>query len=150
VLKKLGLLWLIGIILLGLGYVNMAVYPFATSRPNYSDVERVFNKMQFPGDWQEIRSSENRGIAGRACPIESESACYHKSKTFKVPDTTQKNIIEAVLNSAGCQAVSFTDSTPSDGDPSTNYACSAEGLSIRGTLYKKPLGWEASVTTYSR
>jgi len=48
--------------LLGLAYIHLAVYPFTSQKPNFADVERVFNKMQFPSDWQEISSSENRGV----------------------------------------------------------------------------------------
>lgn len=136
--KKLGLLWLIGVVMLGLGYVNLAVYPFGTTSPNYSDVERVFNKMRFPSDWTEIRSSENKGVAGRNCPIESGSVCYHKSKTFKVQDGLTNEEVKSVLVMTGCPSPAEMDTTDSgELQKSTNFDCSVDGLEI-GATYSGP------------
>jgi hypothetical protein len=121
-------------LLLGIFYINLAVYPFATTHPNFSDVERVFNKMQFPGDWQEINSSENRGIAGRACPIESESYCYHKSKTFKVKSDITRLTTEVILKATGCPVVSVKESQPTGGAAYTSFDCSIEGVSVSGEI----------------
>lgn len=132
--KKLGLLWLIGVVMLGLGYVNLAVYPFGTTSPNYSDVERVFNKMRFPSDWTEIRSSENKGVAGRNCPIESGSVCYHKSKTFKVPKSTASLDVENKLKESGCPVVAVSESKPAGGVSYTTFKCSIEGLEVSGEI----------------
>ena len=136
-LKKLGVLWLIGIVLTGAAYINMAVYPFSTEHPNFSDVERVFNRMQFPSDWQEVKSSENRGVAGRYCPFESSSACYHKSKTFRVPAGTLDKEVEKLLKETGCPIVSISVSTPIGAEPYSSFKCSAEGLEISGEIEHK-------------
>lgn len=121
-------------VLIALFVINVAYYPFFTSHPNYSDVERVFNKMQFPSDWQEIRSSENRGIAGRACPIESESKCYHKSKAFKVAEKTSMDTIEAVLKQTGCPIVAIKENRPTGGEAYTTFKCSIEALEVSGEI----------------
>lgn len=129
-------LGVVGVIigLLGLLYVHMFVYPFVASEPNFADVERVFNRMQFPSEWQEIRTSENRGLHGRACPIESESACFHKSKTFHVPQSIENPDIEMILQRTGCSTVQVTENNPIGGTPYNNYGCSVEGLDVRGQL----------------
>lgn len=125
-------------VLIALFVVNVAYYPFFTSHPNYSDVERVFNKMQFPSDWQEIRSSENRGIAGRACPIESESTCYHKSKSFKVPESLSNEDVKRILIQTGCSIPAESDTTEQgEVKKSTNFDCSVDGLNV-GATYRGP------------
>jgi hypothetical protein len=128
-------------------YINMAVYPFFTSHPNYSDVERVFNKMQFPSDWTEIRSSENRGIAGRACPIESGSVCYHKSRSFNLPTTTTIEQVKSVMQQSGCQAISVSDNTAQgETKKKSLLGCSIDGMRL-GADYSE--GEYFSVTVYS-
>jgi hypothetical protein len=144
VLKKkffIGLGVLVAILVAG--YINWEVYPFTTKHPNFSDVERVFNKMQFPADWQQIDESENRGTAGRTCPIEPGSACFHKSKRFKIPQNTDRQIIEGVLKQTGCPAVAFDEIRSTEKIEYTNYQCSVEGLTIDGTYYQGEK-WEAS------
>ncbi len=147
--KRTMLKLLLGLtVLITLFVINTWVYPFTSSKPNFSDVERVFNKIQFPNDWEQIDASENSGIAGRRCPIEQESACYHKSHTYKTGGDTEQAEIEAVLKSSGCSAVSFDRSEPIGGVPYVNYECSIEGLSIEGTMREEG-GWDASFTVYS-
>lgn len=150
VVKKFGKILLVLLIPLSLFIINNAVYPFSTTHPNFSDVERVFNKMQFPSDWEEIDSSENRGIAGRACPIESATKCYHKRKLFKLSNKVSLDVIEGILKKTGCSAVSFTENKPVEGTSYDNYQCSTEGVTVSGTLYKKSAGWEASFSTSNR
>lgn len=130
-------------------YVEATIYPLSTLHPNFSDVERVFNRMQFPPDWQETRSSENSGIAGRACPAFPESACFHKGKNFLVNKDITTIEIEAVLKSTGCVTVNFKRSEPLGGDPYTNFGCSYEGLDVSGTIYERKDQWELSITVYS-
>lgn len=132
VLKNLGVFAAIGLIPLGIAIANWN-YPFVSTNPNFSDVERVFNKMQFPGDWQEIDSSENSGIAGRQCPIESSSHCYHKSKTFLVSESVKPDDVKQVLMQTGCPAVSIQDvGYKTDPEESKSLLCSIEGLDISG------------------
>lgn len=137
-------------LLFGAFYIDTSVYPFTSLKPNFADVERVFNRMQFPADWQEIRSSENRGIGGRQCPIESESLCFHKSKMFLTPEKPSKETFEGLLKKTGCTIVSYTENMPEDGTQYDNYSCSIDEVKVSGTLYKKQTGWEASFRTSSR
>lgn len=127
----------------GFWFINNFVYPFVADSPNFSDVERVFNRMQFPAEWAEIKSSENKGMFGRSCPIEPGSKCFHKGKRYKVPVNTSPDTIEAILKQAGCEQVSFDEQNPIGGNPYTNYECSVEGLLIDGSL-DKGTNWETS------
>lgn len=117
------------------GVINLFVYPFQSAKPNFADVERVFNKIEIPADWVEIDSSENRGIAGRACPIEPGTTCFHKSKTFTVPAGVNVEMVETVLLSSGCPSVGVVDNSYIDA-PDTKYRfeCSIEALDIGGDL----------------
>ncbi len=120
-------------LLFGAFYIDTSVYPFTSLKPNFADVERVFNRMQFPADWQEIRSSENRGIGGRQCPIESSTRCFHKSKTFSVPENVKPEDVKTILMQTGCPAVSITDvSYETDPEDSKSLECSIERLDISG------------------
>lgn len=63
-------------------YIDSAVYPFQAANPNFSDVERYFNQLEVPKDWQQVRSSEYKGVKGRACPMFPRALCFHKSATY--------------------------------------------------------------------
>jgi hypothetical protein len=143
--KRLVIAASVVVILIVLSVINLFVYPFKSSQPNFADVERVFNKIMIPADWVEISSSENRGIAGRACPIEPGTACFHKGTRFTVPSSIPVETIQEVYSSSGCPAVAFKRSEPIGGDPYTNYTCSVEGLEVSGTLIEQESGWELSV-----
>lgn len=138
-----GIVVLLGSIL----FVHWFVYPFVADKPNYSDVERVFNRMQFPSDWKEVSSSENRGIAGRQCPAESESACFHKNKEFSLTDSTKMDDVKKIFISAGCNSVSVTDNSSERESSKSVMQCSSEGLTI-GADYVE--GKYLSVTVYSK
>ena len=129
--KTLGIFVAILVVLLGVWIFHNSVYPFTTSHPNFSDVERVFNKMQFPSSWQEIDSSENRGVAGRLCPIESSTKCYHKSKTFSIPEATTIEDVKKVLLQTGCPIIGVRDNTAKN-DMTKKYSlvCSIDALDI--------------------
>jgi hypothetical protein len=144
-LKKAGIVLLILAIPLTLLFVDWFVYPLKTTHPNYSDVNRVFNKMTFPSDWKVVSTSENKGTAGRACPIESESVCYHKSVTYQVPIGLTNDAIQKILEQTGCPSPAFSE-TNSDtpGRSFVNYRCSIDAVEVTGTLYKKQSNWEAS------
>ena len=117
--------------LIAVTYINLAVYPFTSEKPNFSDVERVFNRMQFPAEWQETDSSENRGVAGRRCPIEPGSACFHIRRSFAIPPTATLNQAKEALRTSGCSAVSETNNT-SLGSEKKKYRldCSIDGLDV--------------------
>jgi len=148
--KAVGILAGIFVAIIAVWIFHNSVYPLTTTHPNFSDVERVFNKMQFPGGWKEIDSSENRGVAGRLCPIESSTKCYHKRKLFKVENNTTQQYLGTIIKTTGCPSVSYSDEMVGGGTPYSNYTCSIEGLTVSGTLYKRPSGWEASFSVSDR
>lgn len=134
--KFFGVLLGVPAVLLALFYINTYVYPFQSKKPNFSDVEQAFAKLQFPADWQEIQSSENRGIAGRGCDPFNSSGCFHKSKTFKIADTVTQEDVKQVFLDAGCESVSVTDNTHrGEVESSYNLRCNLSGgLSFGGSL----------------
>ena len=142
--KRLVVTAVVVAIIIVLSIINLFVYPLKSSQPNFADVERVFNKIEIPADWVEISSSENSGIAGRACPIES-SGCFSIGKRFNVPSNIAIETIQSVYDDSGCPAVAFKRSVPIGGDPYTNLTCSVEALEVSGTLIEQESGWELSV-----
>ncbi len=129
-LKVLSILFGVVIIIFGLLYVNFAVYPFTSTTPNYSDVERVFNRMTFPADWKLEKETINKGIAGRQCPIESETACFLKSKTFTLKDKNIVSMLKDLLEETGCKDPVMTDNTDSEGRRVVEYECSIDAVSL--------------------
>ena len=115
--------------------VNFFVYPFQSAKPNFADVERVFNKIEIPTDWVEISSSENRGIAGRACPIEG-SGCFSKSKRFSIDPSTPSDNIASVYKTSGCTTISIKEDAQTEGVPPIRFRCSIDGLTVGGDYYR--------------
>lgn len=97
-------------LIIGLLLVNAFIYPFSSKNPNFSDVEQAFSKLQFPADWQETSSSENRGIAGRGCDPFNSSGCFYKDKKFKFSSDPVVAIKE-IFSKAGCETVSQSEFT---------------------------------------
>ena len=120
-LKFFGVLLGVPALIIGLFYINTAVYPFQSKHPNYADVEQSFAKLRFPTDWQEISSSENRGVAGRQCDPFDSSGCFSKSKTFKLPPTAGEEHMKKAFTEAGCESVSQTDITQ-EGETNKSYS----------------------------
>ncbi len=134
----LGIIIGLPILLIGLFFINSAVYPFTSKDPNFADVEAAFSKLQFPSDWQEIKSTENRGIAGRQCYQFNSSGCFHKSKTFKVSTDVSLDEVEGFFKSSGCQTVSRSDATQEgESKMTTNLRCDIGKLELSGT-YRGP------------
>jgi len=115
--------------LLGLLYIHLFIYPFTTSHPNFSDVEKAFDALPIPKDWKIISTSENRGIAGRACPIESDG-CYSKSMLVKLPDGIDSLKYTDFLRSIGCGAVSVSDTSSKSKRVFTYYCNLSDGIKI--------------------
>lgn len=107
-LKIIALVAAIPIVIFGLITINLFVYPFQSKQPNFKDVETAFAKLQFPAEWQEISSSENRGLHGRGCDFFDSSGCFHKGKTFKVKDVTEaKDVVKELIKvQGGCADIS--------------------------------------------
>lgn len=126
--------------------IDWFIYPFQTKHPNFSDVNRVFNKMTFPSDWKVVSTSENKGTAGRTCPIESESKCFHKGVIYQIPVNTDQKTIEAILRLTGCPSPIFTDNKPVGSYPYTNFQCSIDATTVDGGIKKISNNyWELSV-----
>lgn len=122
------------VVLIVVGAINLFVYPFQSAKPNFADVERVFNKITIPADWAEISTSENRGIAGRACPLEG-SGCFHKSRTFNAPVSTTPEQVEVILSVSGCSSPVPQKTDFGDGNKNAyRLVCSIDGLDIVGNI----------------
>lgn len=120
----LGVIIGLPILLIGLWIFHTSIYPFTSKDPNFADVESAFSKLQFPADWQEIGNSENKGIAGRGCDTFNASGCFHKSKTFKIPEATTVEDVKRVLESGGCISISVVENTKdSENERSQDLSC---------------------------
>lgn len=114
--------------------VDLFVYPFTSDKPNYADVERAFDKIVIPEDWEEISSRENKGIKGRACDPFDKSGCFSKSKTFKVPYVVNSDNINVLLQDI-CIKVSYEKNTNTRGASGvTNFRCSTGVITFAGSL----------------
>ncbi len=122
--KFFGVILGVPALIIGLLLVNAFIYPFSSKNPNFSDVEQAFSKLQFPSDWQEISSSENRGIAGRGCDPFNSSGCFSKRKVFSVPINVGSTQVSQVLKQSGCESISIEEYKYNDTDkPSYNFRC---------------------------
>lgn len=151
----LGLIIGLPILLIGLFFINSAVYPFTSKDPNFADVEAAFDKLQFPSDWQEIKSTENRGIAGRQCEQFNTSGCFHKGKSFSFTDydLTRSKLVEVLKVSGGCDTVSeeMVPEGNSNTTPMTllSVRCVAgDGIYFTGSASKERKVVGVSATTY--
>lgn len=134
-LKTVGISLGIVFFLAGLLFVHVFIYPFTVAKPNFSDVEQTFNKMQFPADWQQIDSSQNAGLAGRRCPIEPESACFHKSKTFKLPASVTIEDVKTIMAQTGCSSIAVSDNTAVDSEKiKKNLNCLVGSISVAASF----------------
>lgn len=141
---------LVGIVtllaLLGLLWIHLFIYPFTTSHPNFSDVEKTFNNLHIPKDWKLISKSENKGIAGRACPIESDG-CYSKKADYRVDERTDSLTMTEILKSFGCGPISTSDTSSKDIKMYTYY-CNLSN-SMRLGIDFKVVSSEVSVRVFS-
>lgn len=127
------------VLLIGLWVVNNFVYPFQSVHPNYSDVEAAFAKLQFPSDWREISSSENRGLHGRGCDFLNNAGCFHKGKTFSVPERVTKDNLKQLLIDSGCLGTVESEFTyDGDAKPSFNLECGLSGGVRLGATIRGP------------
>lgn len=123
-LKYIGIALGVFILIAGIWVTDNFIYPFKADTPNYSDVEKAFAKLQFPADWKEISSSENKGLHGRGCDPLNDAGCFHKSKTFSVPDNLTVDEIKKVLSEGGCPGITtIPGGYKSDVKPSFDFSC---------------------------
>lgn len=77
--------------------VGVAWAYYQSQRPNYRDLEKAFNELNIPEDWQEVSSSKNEGTWGLFCwQIEGET-CPYLTQVFSRTNQTQDNI-DILLN----------------------------------------------------
>jgi len=130
--------------------VNWFVYPFSSAKPNFADVEAVYNKMAVPATWVKKAEGSNRGIAGRQCPIESDG-CFSKVGTFRVPINTKEDEVKKALESLGCISVLADRTEQRGGATYTDFECSADGTFPWGTLTEEGVdGWNLTIGVSSR
>lgn len=135
VFKVFGVLAGLFVAFLVIIYIHFFVWPFDKANPNFSHVEEVFNRMQFPSDWKVISESENNGLHGRRCEFESSTRCFHKAKRFKVSAGTKDEEISQVMRQSTCLNVAAYDLTDkSDNYTSTGFKCQVGQISIDGSI----------------
>lgn len=137
------------IILIVLLIINWFVYPFVSAKPNFADVEAVYNKMVVPADWVKKGEGANKGIAGRQCPIESDG-CFSKSASFEVPMSDYKQAIEQITTSMGCTSSGYDRNEQVGGPSATNFRCSSGAIIVSGTVIERLDKWEGYVNASSR
>jgi hypothetical protein len=133
------------VVLFGIGFIDTFVYPLHSDRPNYSDVEKTFAKLQFPSDWKEVDSSENRGIHGRGCDPFNDSGCFHKNKTFKVDDTQAARVsLKEIFTSLGCTNVddeaTYEGNSNATPKTATNLSCRLSNGVVLGASISQQRG----------
>lgn len=111
VLKIVGVVFAVLVVIVGLWATDNFIYPFKSVSPNYSDVEAAFAKLQFPAEWKEISSSENRGIHGRDCDPFNTAGCFHKTGSLSVPDNLSNDDVKAFMIASGCPGVVVSEFT---------------------------------------
>lgn len=125
----------ISLFLAGFFVVDQFFFPLTASPPYFSDVEAAFKKIQIPPDWQQIESSENRGIRGKRCPIESESTCFSKSSKYAVGNVVSIEDVKKVFQTSGCPVVSTNIVDYKDMRRTAyNLVCTIDGLTVEGTF----------------
>lgn len=127
-LKTIGIIFAALVVIVGLWVTNNFIYPFTADDPNFTDVEAAFAKLEFPSDWQEISSSENRGIAGRGCDPFNSSGCFSKNRTFKVVNTEEAiNSVKGIFERSGCIGIDEKNvpegNSSTDPKTATNISC---------------------------
>lgn len=77
-------------ILIGIG-IALAIYLliigaafayYQSQRPNFRDLEKAFNELNIPEDWQQVSSSQNSGTWGLFCWQLEGEACPYKITTY--------------------------------------------------------------------
>jgi hypothetical protein len=139
------------LIVIVLNVVNWFVYPFTSAKPNFADVEAVYSKLQIPSDWTVIDESENRGIAGRQCPVESSTMCFHLAKTYNAQHIIDRITVENIVLGSGCISVDEKDESQKD-DPVEvySYTCMSGGVKVIGLWERNGELTEVRFSTRSR
>lgn len=143
---KVWLVFIILFIILIASFINFFLWPFQADKPNYSDVEKAYNSIPIPTEWKLKESSENKGTAGRTCPIES-SGCFSKRGLYSLPDGTDVLKMTEFLTSAGCKSISTSDTSSKDTKMYTFYCQLTDGIKL-GSDFKVDAR-EASIRAFT-
>ena len=133
----------------GLLLVNWFVYPFTSAKPNFADVEAVYDKMVVPSDWVKKVEGSNKGIAGRQCPIESDG-CFSKAATFGLPQSEYQTSVDTLAKSMGCPSSNLDRVEQSGGPATASFRCASGGIIVSGTIIERGSSWEGYVNVSSR
>lgn len=130
--KKVVWVLVVTVVSMSLLTINFFIYPFQSSRPNFSDVSSEFDKIIFPPDWQITKIIENKGIAGRACPIEG-SGCFSKQAFISLPVNVDKDIVVGVIGDRVCKSpIDIRESKDTAANRYTYYCAVSEGIMLGG------------------
>lgn len=133
--KKTVWVLVVFLLALALAYVNFFVYPFQSSRPNYSDVSAEFDKIVFPQDWQITKIIENKGIAGRACPTEG-SGCFSKQAFISLPININETDIRSFIEVNICSSSPNVRESKDKTIERFTYYCSVANKMMMGGDYR--------------
>lgn len=64
----------------------LILWLYASNKPNYRDLDKAYNKLNIPSDWQLVSQSSNKGLGGMFCSsgTTDTSPCPVLSKEFKI------------------------------------------------------------------
>lgn len=129
-----------------ISFINFFIWPFQASSPNYKDVEKAFNAIKIPEGWEIKSITENKGTAGRTCPIENDG-CFSKRALIKLPEGVDSTVYTRFLTEAGCGRISASDSSNKT-TKILSYNCSLGGGINIGSDFKVGLS-EAYISVRS-
>jgi hypothetical protein len=91
--KKAGLTVVAIVCILALIFVLL----YFTNRPNYRDLQKEYQKISIPADWQLVSESSNKGTWGLFCLGVDDSSCPYINNEFTV--STYPNSASDVIQS---------------------------------------------------
>jgi hypothetical protein len=118
-------LTLVGVV----SFINFFIWPFQASSPNYKDVEKAFNAIKLPDGWEITSITENKGTAGRTCPMEG-SGCFSKRASIKLPEGVDTTVYTRFLADAGCGPISVSDTSTPTSKMQTYYCNLKNGIRL--------------------
>lgn len=126
---KIRSLFIVLFVVVFAGFINFFIWPFEADNPNFTDVEKVYNDISIPSGWKLISTTENKGTAGRTCPIES-SGCFSKRGLYSLPEGADVIKMTEFLTSAGCKSISTSDTSSKDTKMYTFYCQLTDGIKL--------------------
>ena len=105
----------VAVLLLGFWY-------YQSQRPNYRDLEKAFNALNIPSDWELIGASTQKGLIGVLCIGQDiDITCPVLTKTIRISDGSVKDDLEflnALIADSGFTVISQQiESCTNNSDP---------------------------------